>query len=485
MSDAAPVEPARAPTATRVREFAAPRLRTRSLLRQLTFLALPVFAEHTLHVFVGWTDTYLANHLVRTGGLTGEPLDAAREVNAAATAAVGTISYVGWFIGLLVGAIGTGSTAIIARAVGARHRALANSVCGQSVSATLVMGVIVGALLYAFAPQIAHVSQLQGPAHQYALDYLRLLSLAMPFTMLMFIAGACLRGAGDTVSPAIAMIVVDVVNIFFSVGLTYGLWGLPNMGFHGIATGTAIAYVAGGMLLLFVLIRGRGGIRLYLHRLRPHWTTLRRVMRIGLPSGLEGVLQWGANFGVLLVVNHLNNVVSAAHIITIRVESISYMAGFAVATAAATMVGQSLGMKDPVRARRCGYLGYLLGGGAMTACGITFILFGQQWARAFSADPQIIDLTAKCLFITGWIQPAFAAAMIFGSALRGAGDTLVVMLYNLASVTFVRLVGVLLVGRVLGYGLPAIWAVLSFELCVRGVLMFRRFVAGRWQQIQV
>ena len=456
-----------------------------ALLGRLTLLAAPVFAEHLLHVFVGWTDTYLASHLVATGGLAGDELARGHASNAAATAAVGTISYVGWFIGLLVGAIATGSTAIIARAVGARHRALASSVCGQSVTAAVVMGIVTGAILFAFAPQVAHVSQLRGQAHQYALDYLRLLSLAMPFTMLMFVAGACLRGAGDTLTPAIAMIVVDVVNLFFTFSLTYGYFGLPRMGFHGIATGTAIAYVTGGSLLLVVLIRGRGGIRLYLHRLRPHWTTMRRLLRIGLPGGVEGVLQWGANFGVLLVVNHLSNVVSAAHIITIRVESISYMAGFAAATAAATMVGQSLGMRDAGLARRYGYAGYLLGGCLMTLCGLSFILFGGPWARVFSADPQIVDLTAKCLFITGWIQPAFAAAMIFGASLRGAGDTLAVMLYNLASITFVRLVGVILVARVWGYGLPAIWAVLSFELCIRAALMYRRFVAGKWQAINV
>jgi Na+-driven multidrug efflux pump len=161
------------------------------------------------------------------------------------------------------------------------------------------------------------------------------------------------------------------------------------------------------------------------------------------------------------------------------------MAGFAVATAAATMVGQSLGMKDPLRARRCAYLAYLIGGGAMTLCGISFILFGPQWAWIFSKDPQIIDLTAKCLFITGFIQIGFAAAMIFGSALRGAGDTFAVMLYNLASVLGVRLVGVLLVTRMFGLGLPAIWIVLSFELCIRGALMYRRFVMGKWQAITV
>ena len=103
---------------------------TASLLRQLGWLALPVLAEHLLHMFVGLNDTYLANHL---------STDAA-----AATAAVGTISYIIWFVGLIVGAVGTGSTAIIARATGARHRSLANSVCGQSMSASIILGVATG-----------------------------------------------------------------------------------------------------------------------------------------------------------------------------------------------------------------------------------------------------------------------------------------------------------------------------------------------------
>src|SRR5471032_3244423 len=84
------------------------------LLRDLLALALPVWAEQILHMLVGLNDTYLANHL---------PHDAA-----SAGAAVGTITYFLWFIGLLVAFIGAGSTAIIARAKGSRHRRLANSV---------------------------------------------------------------------------------------------------------------------------------------------------------------------------------------------------------------------------------------------------------------------------------------------------------------------------------------------------------------------
>ena len=108
----------------------------RALLRELLYLALPVLAEQMLHMGVGLTDTWLANHVVRLpGGASSSMIDAARAQMAAAAAAVGTVSYFLWFIGLITGAIGTGSMAIIARATGARHRSLANGICGQSVSA--------------------------------------------------------------------------------------------------------------------------------------------------------------------------------------------------------------------------------------------------------------------------------------------------------------------------------------------------------------
>lgn len=450
-----------------------PRWQDPRLLRQLVWLALPVLAEHVLHMFVGLTDTYLANHL---------PSD-----SPAATAAVGSISYVIWFIGLIVGAIGTGSTAIIARAIGARHRSLANSVCGQSITASVVLGLALGAVIYVLGGPLVNLMQLEGTAHEFALVYLRLLCFALPFTTLMLVANSCLRGAGDTITPAVAMMTVDAVNIFFSFALTYGWWGFPQKGFAGIAIGTVIAYVAGGLLQFGVLLHGRGGIRLHLHRLRPHWLTLKRLMRIGVPSGLEGLLAWAANFAVVIVINQLDPTytMAAAHINTIRIESISFMVGFAVATAAATLVGQSLGMRDPQRATRAAYLAYLVGGGAMTALGIVFITLGRYPAQWIGANQQIADLTTRCLFITGFIQCGFASNAIFGGSLRGAGDTLSVMLLNLASVLTIRLVGVMIVGAYLHMGLPAIWVVLSCELFTRGFLVYLRFLHGGWKETRV
>lgn len=461
---------------------------TRRLLRLMLVLALPVLAEHILHMMVGLNDTWLANHVVRIRPtMPTIEVDAAHGEMAAAAAAVGTISYILWLIGLITGAISAGSTAIIARATGARHRRLANSICGQSIAAAVIAGIALWLIMFVFAKPLAGMTGLSGRGYEFALMYLRMLSFSLPFLTTMFVANACLRGAGDTLTPAMTMIVVDIVNIVFSWGWTYGMFGLSKWGFEGIAAGTVVAYIAGGVIQVIVLLVGRGGIRLYWHRLRPHWHNLKRILRIGIPSGIGDALQWSANFALLVVVNQMDKtlVSSAAHNNTIKIESVSYLAGFAFATAAATMVGQSLGMKDPNRATRSAYLAYGIGGGLMTLAGIFFIAGGRYAASWLSDDPQVIALTTRCLFITGFCQAFFAAYMIFAGGLRGAGDTLTVMMLNLTSILGVRLLGGIAVGVWLHMGLAAIWIVLAIELGVRGSLIYGRFLQGGWRKVEV
>jgi putative MATE family efflux protein len=447
--------------------------------RMVLFLALPVVAEQLLHSLVGLTDFWVASHLVPST----DPNAAA--INNAAGAAVGSVQYVLWLIGMLAGMIGTGATALIARAIGARDRRTANASCGQAISLALMVGGTMIPAMYFGAHQFAVFSELHGDSLGLLVQYLQILCFVMPFTLLMFSAGACLRGSGDTISPAIAMITVDIVNLFLTTGLGFGMFGLPHLGFKGIAIGTTIAYAVGGLILVTILFVRRGFMRLYLHRMIPHWPPLKRILRIGLPSGSESAMQWMANFLVLGSVNHLGEAAGTAHAAAIRLESFSFLTGMGFATAAATLVGQSLGMKDPRRARHCAYVAYAMGGGVMTFMGVLFILFGHQLAWLMSKDPAVIELTAGCIRTTGFIQAGFAAAMIFGFAMRGAGDTMHVMIINLASIFLLRLAGVIIVVRVMGLGLGAIWFVLCGELMVRGLLMFLRFRFGRWDAVKV
>ena len=452
----------------------------RTLLRLLLILALPVLAEHALHILVNLTDTYLANHLAAGSDV------ASNRTNAAAAAAVGSVAYVGWLLGLLTSAVGSGSTAIIARSIGAGDRRTANAALGQSILMAVAFGTLIGGVAFTLSGWLPTLFNLQTPqAEQFLTTYVRWLAAGVPFAVVMFVANDCLRGAGDTLTPAVAMIVVDGVNVVLSFGLTYGWFGLPNLGFAGIAIGTFVAYVCGGALQVAVLVYGRGGVRLFLHRLRPRVAMMRRLLRIGLPSGAEGLTVWGANFAVLFVINGFGDLSAAAHLNAIRIESLSYMTGMAVATATATLVGQSLGRSDVGRARRSAYLAYAVGGGAMTLFGVAFILFGRPIAAFIGGGPVVNALTARCLFYTGFCQCGFAASMVFGGALRGAGDTVTVLVTNLASTLAVRLVGVLIVGQWLKLGLAAVWVVLASELMLRGALMYLRFVQGKWTRVRV
>src|SRR5215831_2201643 len=126
--------------------------RSPSLLRELFLLSMPVLAEQVLHMFVGLNDTYLANHVEH--GASPE--------NAAAAAAVGTVSYILWFVGLISGAVGSGATAIIARATGAKHRRLANSICGQAMSAAIIVGLVLWATMCFFAGHLSGMTGLSG-----------------------------------------------------------------------------------------------------------------------------------------------------------------------------------------------------------------------------------------------------------------------------------------------------------------------------------
>ncbi len=445
----------------------------RTLLRTLTFLALPVLGEQVLSMTVGLTDVWLAGHL--------------GDASADATAAVGSISYFLWLIGLITGTINAGSTAIIARAMGARHRSLANKVCGQSVAAAMLMGVVLAAVMFTLAEPIARLTGLPDSARPMALLYLRILAFSLPFSTLIFAGNACLRGAGDTLTPAVVMILVDGVNAVLSVSLTRGLLGFPALGFRGIAIGTLTAYVVGGTFLLVVLLSGKGKLRLFPHRMRPHWLTMKRILRIGVPSGIEGTLTWGAQFVILNIINRGpgGSVAGAAHAVAIRVESFSFLLGFAIATATATLVGQSLGMRNPRRAARAAWLAFAVGGSVMACWGVVFVLTPHTLTSLLTSDPRIADLAATCLVPAGFAQIGFAAAMIFGGALRGAGDTLNVMRITLASTFALRLAGVLIVGVWLELGVTAIWVVLCAELTIRGGLMFASFLRGKWKHVEV
>ncbi|HSJ53120.1 MAG TPA: MATE family efflux transporter, partial [Anaerolineae bacterium] len=220
--------------------------------REVLRLALPATGEQLLGMMIGIVDTFLVGHL-----------------GAASLAAVGLSNQWVFLAHTLLGAIGTGSTALIARFTGAREPDMANSVLRQSVLVAILVGLACTALGTLLARPA--VLLLGAPAEVVGLSttYLTTVSATLAFATFLYLGNACMRGAGDTRTPLYVMVVVNIVNIVVAWTLINGLFGLPKLGVWGSALGAASGQVVGGTLVLWLLLRGKSGVKLHLAGLRP------------------------------------------------------------------------------------------------------------------------------------------------------------------------------------------------------------------------
>jgi putative MATE family efflux protein len=424
--------------------------------------------EQLLSMTVGLVDTYLVGHL-----------------GAAPLAAVGLANQ--WIFAAitLFGAIATGATALIARFTGAKDEDLANEVLRQAILLGALIGVIATALGLGLAGSAVTLLGAEEEVVDLGASYLRVVASIFFFSTLMFIGNASLRGAGDTRTPLFVMLVVNVINIVVAWTAINGPLGLPQLGVVGSALGAATGRLVGGVLVIAILLKGRAGIQLKLVGWRPDLDLVRRILRVGLPTGLEQLLFRTGHMVFARILAELGTAAYAANQVAINGWALSFMPGFGFALAATTLVGQSLGAKDPEGAQQRGYTAYRLGAGLMGLVGLAFLLFPAQIVGFFTDDPQLIALGTLPLRMVGLIQPLLAATMIFAGGLRGAGDTRFPMLINGGAIWLVRLPLAYLFALVLGWGLPGAWAALILDMSLRGVLNFLRFRGGRWKTIKV
>ncbi len=441
---------------------------TGRLRKEVLKLALPATGEQLLSMTVSIVDTMLVGHL-----------------GAAALASVSLATQWTFMAVTLFAAVSTGATALVARSVGAGDWDTANRTVRQSLLVGLAIGLVSTALALLFAEPAVALMGAEPEALAGGVAYMRIASSIFALSALMFVGNACLRGAGDTRTTMMVMGVVNVLNIVVAWTAINGPFGLPKMGVAGSALGAAVGRSAGGLLVLGVLLRGRSGLKLDWRGWRLDVTVIKRVLRVGLPTGIERAAMRFGMMAFMRTIAGLGTVAVAAHAVALRAESFSFMPGFGFAVAGTTLVGQGLGARDPKRAERSGYITYQMAALLMTVMGLIFILFPASLIGLFTDDPAVVQMGATPLRIIGFIQPLLAAAMVFPGNLRGAGDTRFPMYVTGASIWSIRVPAALFLGLGLGVGLPGAWLGMAADLALRGIVFFFRFRGGRWKLIKV
>jgi Na+-driven multidrug efflux pump len=290
---------------------------------------------------------------------------------------------------------------------------------------------------------------------------------------------------------------ITVVNGFASWALTFGKFGLPELGVRGNALGTLLAFAVAGIVTFGFLLYGDAGLKLSLRHLRlvPH--LLARIAKIGLPSWYEGMLLWGGQaLIVMLVMKQVDEAIGkpgitmAAHNATLRIESLAFLPGFGFGIACSALVGQYLGARKPDEAQRSAVLCNRLAVLTMSLAAVPMVVLAPWLLRLLVDSQDVVDYGWLPLIIAGLAQPAFAVAIVKSQALKGAGDTIWPLYTTMAGMAgrVVLVLGLMVVLSRLGlarWGLTAVWVCIFLDLLFRGIAMEIVFRRGRWKTVKV
>lgn len=437
--------------------------------RAVLALAGPALTENLLISVVSMVDLMMVGRL-----------------GAAALAAVGLSTHPVMFFQSVFIALNVGTTALVARLVGAGDERTAREAARQTLAVAAAVGVAVSLAAFVCA---RHVLTLMGTAADVlpgGVAYFRAVALGLGCNAVAMNMAASLRGAGDTRTPAAVNILANLVNLTGNYVLIYGKLGLPALGVLGAGVATTLARLVSCLCFAYVVFSGSSRIAVRLRQpYRPDLELLARAFRVGYPAAAEQFVLRGGQVVFLRVVSGLGTGVIAAHHVGTNIINLTFMVGQSFGVAATTLVGQGLGARDPGRAERAARTASRLGVTVACAIAASFFFFGRQLAGLYTRDPVVIAQTALALRIYAPAQPAQSTRFVLAGALRGAGDTRWTLLATAVGIWGFRVAVGLALVRGLGLGLAGAWVAIAADQVGRAWLITRRFNCGRWKELQV
>jgi len=407
------------------------------------------------------------------------------DLGADALAAVGIGNQFFWLVQSLATLAPTGIVALLSRAVGARDERLADASLRQGLWLGLGIG---GAATAALLPLSHFAISLYGVNENVvALGGVYLFWTIVgnvPMT-LAIVFGAALRGAGDTRTPLWIGAFANLLNVGLCWALIYGQFGFPALGVAGAGIASTIAVSLQLPAFWWLWQTGRLALKPSGASASPDREVLGRILRIGYPAAFEGVIFQSGLLAFMRVLGGYETAAIAAYNVGAQILSFSFLPGLGFATAAATLVGQHLGEREPRLAERSAWRsmwGAIL---SMSVLGAATIAAAPRLAGIFSNDPRVIELTVDFIWTLGAVQPLMAIEYTIGGALRGAGDTRFPLFAIFAGLFSCRLLPAAIAAYVFGASVQVVWSMLVLDYTLKAALLLWRFRRGRWKTLEV
>ncbi len=441
---------------------------TGSLNRAILLLAIPMVLEMVLESLFAVVDVFWVGRLgadaVATVGLTESLLS-------------------------LVFAVGLGlslsTTAMVARRIGEKDPDGAAVAGVQAIVLGLGVSLAIGLPSFFLAPRML---QLMGASPQVVTvgsGYARIALGGSGAILMLFLNNAIFRGAGDAAIAMRLLWVSNIINLVLDPCLIFGWGPFPKLGVTGAALATFTGRSIGVLYQFYRLLRGSERIRILTRQIRVDLSVLLRLVRVSLTGILQFAIAHTSWIGLVRIVSIFGSAALAGYTIAIRIVVFAILPSWGLSNAAATLVGQNLGAKQPQRAEssvwRTGFYNMIFLG----VIGVLFVVFAEPIVRLFTHDPEVIPLAASCLRVVSYGNIGYAYGMVMLQAFNGAGDTI--------TPTIVNFFGFWLLEIPLAYFLAipmrmqargAYFSIVAAEAAIAGVsiILFKR---GYWKKQQI
>jgi putative MATE family efflux protein len=441
---------------------------TGNLNRAILLLAIPMVLEMVLESLFAVVDVFWVGRLgadaVATVGLTESLLS-------------------------LVFAVGLGlslsTTAMVARRIGEKDAEGAAVAGVQAIIIGLSISLLIGVPCIFYAPELLRLMGASPQVVSTGSGYARIALGGSGAIMMLFLNNAIFRGAGDAAIAMRLLWVSNIINLVLDPCLIFGLGPFPKLGVTGAALATFTGRSIGVAYQFYRLLRGSERIRILRRQLHMNFSVLFRLLRVSLTGILQFAIAHTSWIGLVRIVSIFGSDALAGYTIAIRIVIFIILPSWGLSNAAATLVGQNLGARQPERAESSVWRTGLYNMIFLGIVGVIFVVFATPIVKLFTSDPEVIPLAASCLRIVSYGNIGYAYGMVMLQAFNGAGDTV--------TPTIVNLFGFWLFEIPLAYFLAipagmqargAYFSIVAAEALIAGVsiLLFKR---GYWKRQKI